>query len=462
MKKKFLSVLLATTMVATLLAGCGNKNSETTTEKTDNKKTESTTNTDTSSTESEGKVLNCYVWNEEFKTRVTDHYPGYEKIDATTGKIGDVTVKWNITPSDDLAYQNNLDNTLLKQNDAAADDKIDLFLIEADYAKKYITTDYCMNISDLGITTDDTKNQYKYTQDVVTNYDGELKALSWQAAPGVLFYNRNVAKEVLGTEEPDEVQPYVCDWDTFLKTADTMKAKGYKMVSSVNDTYRVYSNNVTSKWVVDGKINIDDNIKKWVDDSKKLVDAGETSTFELWGDDWKKGFYDEGKVFCYFGPTWLLDFCMAGDVEGSVANQGRWGAVTGPQGFYWGGTWICAATGTDNASLVKDIMLKLTCDEDVMLDICKAKSDFVNNKPAMDKMAADTTYSVAFLGGQNPMGMYCTGVKKIDLSNQTPYDQACTEEFQGAMKEYFDGNTDYQGALDLFDKAVHEKHPDLK
>ena len=69
-----------------------------------------------------------------------------------------------------------------------------------------------------------------------------------------------------------------------------MKAAGYKMTSSVNDTYRVYSNNVTSKWVEDGKINIDDNIMKWVSDSKELYDAGETETYELWGDDWKKGF----------------------------------------------------------------------------------------------------------------------------------------------------------------------------
>lgn len=34
---------------------------------------------------------------------------------------------------------------------------------------------------------------------------------------------------------------------------------------------------------------------KWVDDSKKLVDAGETGTADLWSDDWKKGFYPEGK-----------------------------------------------------------------------------------------------------------------------------------------------------------------------
>ena len=26
----------------------------------------------------EGKVLNIYCWNEEFKSRLTDHYPGYD------------------------------------------------------------------------------------------------------------------------------------------------------------------------------------------------------------------------------------------------------------------------------------------------------------------------------------------------------------------------------------------------
>ena len=49
-------------------------------------------------TSDEGKVLNIYCWNEEFKSRLTDHYPGYTEVDATTGTLGDVTVKWNITP----------------------------------------------------------------------------------------------------------------------------------------------------------------------------------------------------------------------------------------------------------------------------------------------------------------------------------------------------------------------------
>ena len=128
----------------------------------------------------EGKVLNIYCWNEEFKSRLTDHYPGYEEVDGTHGKIGDVDVVWNITPSDDNAYQNNLDETLLKQADAAADDKIDLFLVEADYALKYVNTDYTMSVADLGITDEEVADQYQYTKDVMTDSDGNLKGLSWQ------------------------------------------------------------------------------------------------------------------------------------------------------------------------------------------------------------------------------------------------------------------------------------------
>ena len=471
MKKKIISALLCASMVASMAAGCGSSDTADTTTTDNTASTPATeaapaadagTETATDATASdEGKVLNIYCWNEEFKSRLEDHYPGYTIVDGTTGTIGDVTVKWNITPSDDNAYQNNLDATLLKQADAAADDKIDLFLVEADYALKYVDTDYTMDVADLGITDADIADQYQYTKDIVTDSNGKLKGLTWQGCPGVLFYNREAAKEVLGSDDPADVQEYVKDWDTFNETAKTLKAAGYKITSSANDSYRVYSNNVTSKWVVDGKINIDDNIMKWVDDSKELVDAGETGTADLWSDDWKKGFYPEGKVFCYFGPAWLVNFSMAAEDEGSIANLGGWGATQGPEGFYWGGSWICAANGTDNPGLVKDIMLQMTTNADLMKDIVVADDDFVNNKPTMEAMAQDTSYSSKVLGGQNPLAMYCAGAEKIDLSNLSAYDQGCNESFQNAMKNYFEGKTDLDGALDLFYKAVEEKYPEL-
>ena len=257
MKKKLLSAMLITAMTASLLAGCGGAKDETSADpgtaaqeqQQEAAAPEEEAPAEVEAAADEGKVLNIYCWNDEFKRRIQDHYPGYtaDASDATKGTIGDVTVVWNITPNDDNAYQNNLDETLLKQADAAADNKIDIFLVEADYALKYVDTEFTMPVADLGIADAELANQYQYTKDIVTDSNGVLKGVSWQGCPGAMFYSREVAKEVFGTDDPAEVQKYVADWDTFTETAAILKDAGYSMISSVNDSYRVYSNNVTSK-----------------------------------------------------------------------------------------------------------------------------------------------------------------------------------------------------------------------
>ena len=461
MKKKVLCALLSATMVAGMMAGCGGSNetpSSAAPAASSQAPAASSAESQAAPAEAEGTVLNIACWNEEFKSRLEDHYPGYEKIDGTTGKIGDVTVKFNITPSDDNAYQNKLDTDLLNQASAAADDKIDLFLVEADYALKYVDTDYAMKLSDLGISDADLADQYTYTQDIVKDSSGALKGSSWQACSAGLIYNREIAKAVLGSDDPDAVQAAVADWAKYTETAAKVQAAGYKMCS-VNDTYRVYSNNVSGKWVQDGKIVVDANMKKWVDDSKALVDSKAETTDDLCGDDWEKG--KDGNVFCYFGPAWFFNFCLDADREGSVANAGGWGYCVGPQSFYWGGTWICAATGTDNASLVKDIILTMTTDKAVLKEIATKDADCVNSKSVLADLAGSADGNLALLGGQNPYKQLADGAEKVDLSNLSAYDQACNEEFQNAMGNYFKGNGDYDAALEQFYKAVIEKHPEL-
>ncbi len=484
MKKKIVSIMLTAAMTATLLAGCGSTAEAPATAPAAEEAAPAAEEAAPATEEAapaaeaaeaateeaapaaaadEGKVLNIQCWNEEFKSRVTDHYPGYEKVDDTTGKIGDVTVNWIITPSDDNAYQNHLDEVLPGNESAAADDKVDIFLVEADYALKYVNADpaVAMSMDDLGITANDIADQYQYTKDIVTDSKGALRGLSWQACSAGLIYNRDIAKEVLGTEEPDEVQEFVKDWATFNKTAADLKKAGYFVESTVNDSYRVYSNNVSKPWVDGTTVQIDPNIEQWVTDSKALVDAKQTNTYELWSDDWNKGFYPEGKVFAYFGPAWLINFCMAADTEGSVANAGRWGLCVGPQSFYWGGTWICGAVGSDNPSLVKDIMLTMTTDKAVLKEIVEKDSDCVNSPSLLKELASDTTFGSKILGGQNPYQQLADGAEKVDMSKISDYDQGCNESFQAAMKDYFEGKVDYDKAVANFQTAVKEKYPEL-
>ncbi|MBP3880920.1 MAG: carbohydrate ABC transporter substrate-binding protein [Lachnospiraceae bacterium] len=475
MKKRTLSLILATAMVAGSLVGCGgNTSASSSSAPAQEPAAEAETpaaEAEAASAADDASIVNIYCWNNEFPNRMMDHYPGFEANDPADstkgGKIGDKVINFIVTDNKDNMYQNKLDEALAAQATAADKDKVDIFLIEADYAMKY--TDPAVNVAmpldELGITDADLSKQFQYTKDVVTDADGKIRGSSWQACSGGLIFNREIAKQVLGSDDLETVQAAVADWDAFNATAQKMKDAGFKIVATANDTFRVYSNNVSGKWVQDGKIVVDDNVKKWADDSKALVDAGMTTTNDMWSDDWSKGFQAPGDVFCYFGPAWLINFSMGADPskedDGSIAHAGGWGLVNGPQGFYWGGTWICAAQGTDNADVVKDIILNMTTNDDIMKDIAVKDSDCVNNKDVLTALATDESFGNAILGGQNPYQMLSDGAEKIDLSNLSEYDQACVEEYQNAMKNFFDGNATYEEALDQFFKAVGEKHPEL-
>ena len=218
----------------------------------------------------EGKVINIYVWNEEFQSRVNDFYPEVESTskDLSVTYLKDGTeIHWTINPNQDGVYQQKLDEALMKQGSAAADDKIDLFLVEADYALKYTDADVdvAVPLADLGITEADLADQYQYTKDVVTDVNGVIRGTSWQATPGLFAYRRSIAKDVLGTDDPDEVQAMLSDWDKFDEVAYKMQEKGYFMLSSRADTYRVFTNNVSGPWVQGTTVVVDPNTMAWVE-----------------------------------------------------------------------------------------------------------------------------------------------------------------------------------------------------
>ena len=121
--------------------------------------------------EPEGKVFNIYAWNEEFKGFFEKYYTVPEGV----------TVNWVIVPSDNGAYQDALDAALINQADAKDDDKIDLFLAEADYILKYVDSDFTQDVQALGVN--DFSNAYKYTVQAATDANGVVKGVSFQCCP---------------------------------------------------------------------------------------------------------------------------------------------------------------------------------------------------------------------------------------------------------------------------------------
>ncbi len=56
--------------------------------------------------------------------------------------------------------------------------------------------------------------------------------------------------------------------------AEKAAAKGYKMLSGYDDSYRTFSNNVSAGWVDGTTVKVDPNIMNWVDQTKTYTDNG--------------------------------------------------------------------------------------------------------------------------------------------------------------------------------------------
>lgn len=428
----------------------------------------------------EGKVFNIAVWNDEWKGFFEKYY-----------KVPDgVTVKFLTTTNEGGQYQTKLDSYLKNNESAAADEKIDLFLAEADYIKKYATSDYTVDISDLKAAT-----AYSYTYDAATDArNGQIKGASFQATPNVLIYRKSIAKDVLGTDDPAEVQKKLGSWDDFNKVAADAKAKGYYMTPSVIETYRVFANNSTNSFITDNKFTTTDGFDKWLTQAEDFVKNGYTINCGVWSDEKTtqmsangitipdkpnegeseedfnkrveglkkineqfKGQY--GKTLCFFGPSWYYNFCMGTAIE---QTPGDWAICEGPQAAFWGGTWMLIPKGTDNMSMAKDIIKAFTTNTDILTQLVYKDNQYANHKNVMKSYADSTTYTNNFLlKGQNDIAIMYKLAENIKWDPQlhTQYDQTFNEKLPEQMMEYLKGSVTKEEAFVNFYKTLDENCP---
>ena len=300
-----------------------------------------------------------------------------------------------------------------------------------DLAKHFLQQPTFVPVSEIGITADMYQNAYQYTVDFAT-IDGELKGLTWQATPGGFVYRTDIAEEVLGTKEVDEVQEYIKDWDTFFETAETLKEAGYSIVSGPDDIKYAVWDTKQSPWVEADTLVIDQAIIDYLEMGKKLYDGGYTAKTNMWNDDWTANF--DGDVFGYFGCTWFVYWCIK-----SEDHAGEWHMAKGPTDYHWGGTYLAVTDACPNKELAALVAYTLTCDTDIMYKLSEETHDFVNNQAAVEKLIADGKGASEILGGQNPLETWNEAAQKIDLGFATEYDATFNGFVDNAAGSYNSG-----------------------
>ncbi len=458
--KKFLALLLAVVLVLSLCA-CGQKAAEPAKEEApapaaEEKKEEAPAApaapaAEPAAASTEGKVFNIYAWNEEFK----GFFEAYYKVPEG------VTVNWIINPSDGGVYQQKLDEALLNQANAADDDKVDMFLAEADYIGKYVDSEFTMSIDEIGYKNADT--MYDYTIKAASDSNGVCKGVSFQCCPSALIYRKSIARDVLGTDDPAEVQAALSDWDKFEAVAAQAKAKGYYMTASFAETFRPFSNNCSTPWVdANNNLQFDDQITAWIDQTERFAQNGYTLMSGIWDDEKNVQMFKDGKTMCFFGPAWYYNFCMGNAIDPENGCVGDWRICEGPAAHFWGGTWLLSATGSDNKEMLKDNFETFTINEDVCSKLVSEQAQYPNNTKVVEKFANDPSFgNTIILDGQNDTAEFAKLANNIVWENHTNYDQLLNEGLQANLQEWYKGGCSKQEALENFYKYVNETYPEI-
>ncbi len=428
-----------------------------------------------------GEKFIIYAWNEEFKGMLQNYYLvdagcATEEVKDAAGNVTGVRAKANddgtftlpngdiiefvINPNDNGVYQQKLDAAL------DAGEQIDMFLIEADYAKKYVNTEYTRPLADVGITEEAMAKQYPYTIDVARDASGVVKGTSWQAAPGLFMYRRSLAEKYLGVKTPEEMQEMVKDWDTFIDTArkvNETSAGATKLIPSTNDVWQVVRTVRKAPWVDDSlNLSIDDQVKWYFDFSKTLNDENLTASAVPWSEAWNAGIGNDS-IMGYFFSTWGIQWTMVGASGGSKPGEGTygdWAAVNGPQPYYWGGTWLVSSKTCKNDALCKDIMEYFTVNSESMKKYCLGSKDYVNNTEAIQQII-DAGFSFDFLGGQDHYSLFQAVTPLIDTSTMSAYDQFINIEMDEQVQAYSKGEKDYDAAIADFKASVVDLFPEI-
>lgn len=461
--KKLLAILLTLVMVLSL-AACGSTDSDepadtpadTPVEETkDEAADEPATDTDEPAAEMkkwEGETLVIHSFTDELQNAAA-------YFEETYG----ATVEYTIIPTAD--YPQTVLPTLETGVGAP-----DVYVAEAAFIKDFVNNGFWENLSQAPYNAGDLEGKVtQYVLDTGKDWDGNIRALSWQMTPGGLFYRRSVALDVFGTDDPDEIGAMLASKDAFFETAAKLKDAGYRILPD-ESAFRHFTNPNQDPWVDENNVLqfTQDRIDHF-DYTKTLRDEEYTALAGEWSAPWFAGMYgeiqigesgDTTTVFAYALPTWGLHYVLKTSTpeEGGGDNPtwGDWAVTAGPNPYYWGGTWVGMYSGSTKKDMAWDFVQLLGTPNDYLKNWLMESGDVSG---IYEMQVADA--EEAFLGGQNHQAYFQAAGADINGAMFTKYDQTLNELYGNAVNDYLNGTLSKEDAIQAFKDGVKAAYPEI-
>ena len=354
MKKKIIAVILASAMLIASLSACGNSGGgnggDSSASSGSSATAEDTGSADTDASGDAGAkggevTLTIWDWDEAHLNHMTQWY---------MEKHPNVKIETLVVAANDYFQK-------FQSAVASGSGVPDIVLSEMAYRGK---------LFDLGVLEDLSKDPYNVKAEDMFDFanrlgagpNGELYGVEQQICPSGFAYRRDLAKEYLGTDDPDEIAEMISTWDKLFEVGKQVVEKSGGKVTvfpGMTVVLKDLLNNKNVKDYIDG-----DNI----DLTGRYMDVLETATkFNQAGILGKQedstpamaNSYAAGEVLFYPCAPWSLKWGIAtNDPDGS----GNWGLTKAPEdGFTYGGTSVSVYSGSENKDAAWEYIKEVYC-----------------------------------------------------------------------------------------------------
>ncbi|MFC4102530.1 ABC transporter substrate-binding protein [Paenibacillus xanthanilyticus] len=197
---------------------------------------------------------------------------------------------------------------------------------------------------------------YKADRNLLFEYDApvfavddHLVAIPDDMSVAGLAYVKTLAKEYLGTDNPEELEALLTDWDVFIgKGKEVLEKSGGKvmMFPSLGGVYDILKGQRDASYFDGNKLNVP-QLQQIVTRLVQFRDAGIVDKLDQWTPAWNASFGGDKYMFTP-SPVWMPQYVISPNDK----KPDRWALMVAPEGGYIrGGSSHGIPKGAKNAQL---------------------------------------------------------------------------------------------------------------
>jgi multiple sugar transport system substrate-binding protein len=274
---------------------------------------------------------------------------------------------------------------------------------------------------------------------------GEMTAMPWDVATGVMFYQPDAFQAAGLPTEPDQVAKALSTWDDFIKAGQAIKSRSGGQVAIVGNEHDIFN---AAYWQNGGNVVQDGSIVLVPEGLQPLQIAVQAKSADIganvpaWSERWAPSLQN-GKIASVIMGGWML-----GNLENLIDpdGAGHWRVTTPPGGaFSNGGTYLQIPRLAQHKELAWEFTRFLTTNTDALNTVFQKTGIVPAYMPAWNDPIYDQP--VPYLGGQPAFRLMVKLAQQVKPLTYSPVDALGTDLLNAQVDNAISGKAAPRQAL---------------